>query len=177
LWSDLAFSFWNLFGPALLTTLLIIALLSLLASRITNLDTAESAPFLASFSLLGGVSGLIAGVAQEAMVGTMLTGLLGLITAMLAYMFTVDSLVRWRPIIPLGLMGLVLAALVGLAFGGTAKKARAENDRGQARWTAKNEKVFLPAQRAELLISLCKTELRPPATTRCIEKVIVSAKE
>jgi hypothetical protein len=74
------------------------------------------AVFLLAFGFLGGVTGLIAGVSRESIVGGLLTGLLGVISALLSYLFSKEALKEWRHYIPYAIMLLVISALAGLSM-------------------------------------------------------------
>jgi hypothetical protein len=111
-------------------------------------------PFLLSFATLGGVSGLIAGASQTSIVEALLTGLLGLVSALLSYLFGKESLAIWRPAIPFALILLVSCTLGGLVVGGAYKTDRIEAEKIYARRWLLYEKVDLEICKQKRLLLL-----------------------
>ena len=112
------------------------------------------AVFLLCFGFLGGVTGLIAGVSRESIVGGLLTGLLGIISALLSYIFSKESLKQWHHYIPYAIMLLVVSALAGLSVGGTYKAKWDSFDRDYKKWLLEYEKVYLEVLKEEQLLKL-----------------------
>jgi len=99
--------------------------------------------FIDAFGFLGSITGIIAGVSQESIVSALLTGLLGVISSLLAYLLGKESLIEWRPVIPVALTLLLLSTLAGLTMGSIYKKERTEYERAYARRMMLYEKVDL----------------------------------
>jgi hypothetical protein len=132
----------------LLILLAIISIVGLCIIRFVSRGSMrESLPFIIAFSFLGGVPGVIAGMSQEPIVGGMLTSLLGIVSALLAYMFTKESLEAWRPAIPFALIFMMVAALGGLTIGGI-RKAKFDNfDREYTLYKSELENLYWPVMR------------------------------
>jgi hypothetical protein len=110
--------------------------------------------FLLAFGFLGGVTGLIAGVSRESIVGGLLTGLLGIISALLSYLFSKEALKEWRHYISYAIMLLVISALAGLSIGGIYKAKWEAFDRDYKKWALEYEKVYLEVLKEERLMKL-----------------------
>lgn len=125
------------------------------AARFTQSPpTRGYAVFLLCFGFLGGVTGLIAGVSRESIVGGLLTGLLGIISALLAYLFSKESLKQWHHYIPYAIMLLVISSLAGLTIGGIYKTKWESFDRDYKKWLLEYEKVYLEVLKEERLLKL-----------------------
>lgn len=142
------------------------AVIALLGSAFVTVARLTSSPptqgyavFLLSFGFLGGVTGLIAGVSRETIIGALLTGLLGIISALLSYLFGKESLLQWRHYIPYAIMLLVTSALAGLSIGGIYKAKFDEFDRNYKRALLEYEKVYLEVLKEERLQKLHEKKL------------------
>lgn len=152
--ADLSHALYGLFAPvALMSGILILITLTILSFSKHNYQLGQHS-FLVAFSLLGSVAGLIAGVSQESIVGALLTGLLGLITTLLTYLLSKESLVEWRGIIPFALILLMLSTLGGLSIGSAYKKERSLYERNYAKWLLRYEKVDLELCKQERILAL-----------------------
>lgn len=171
---ELWFSFQAMFLPVIAGTLAI-GLLVLLVSTITRRMWREDAPFLFGFAFLGSISGLVAGVSREPIVGALLTGLLGLMSGLLSYMFTLDRLEKWRPIIPYTIVVLMLATLYGLSVGGLTKKRWDGYQQTYAVWLIEHERVHVPVMRLRALAALCEQQLPLDKVVACKERIVSSA--
>ncbi|WP_285578094.1 hypothetical protein [Geothrix limicola] len=141
----------ELFLPIMVTVLLLGSLFVVLIRFSISKPIAGSTPFIFAFASLGGITGLIAGSSREAIVGGLLTGLLGLISALLSYLFSKESLKEWRPYIPFAIILLVINALVGLSVGGIYKEKWEQFDRDYIEWKLEYEKVYLEVLKEERL--------------------------
>jgi hypothetical protein len=81
--------------------------------------------FIVVFALLGGIAGICTGASRQPVVGTVLPGILTLMTAVFGYAFTREALAEARGVIPFSLVAMLLAA-VYCAFVGS--KIRFENE-------------------------------------------------
>jgi hypothetical protein len=104
---------------------------------------------IVAFSLLGGVAGLITGNSREPIAGPLLTGLLGVITALLAYLFSSEALRTYRPYIPFLMMALMLNSLVGLSVGAGYRKQFEVADREYKEYLLNYERVYLELKKEE----------------------------
>lgn len=67
--------------------------------------------FIIVFGVLGGVFGVCVGSSRESVVGTVLPGILTLLTAILTFAFTKDSTAKIRSVIPYSLIALLVMSL------------------------------------------------------------------
>lgn len=136
----------------------VIALLGgsfVVAARLTSTPPTKGyAAFLLCFGFLGGVTGLIAGVSRESIIGGLLTGLLGIISALLTYLFNKESMKQWHHYIPYAIMLLVISSLAGLCIGGIYKAKWDSFDRDYKAWLLEYEKVDLEVLKEKQLIKL-----------------------
>jgi hypothetical protein len=147
--ADFLHALYGMFAPVLLMSIvLILIILGIMSYSKYQFQTGQRS-FIFAFGLLGSVAGLITGVSQESIVGALLTGLLGLMTTLLTYLLGKESLVEWRPVIPMALILLMLSALGGLSIGSAYKKERSSYERQYAQWLLRYEHVDL---------ELCKEE-------------------
>jgi predicted nucleic acid-binding protein len=159
------------FVPACLPLLLTVVAVVLLNDRRRRKADWDQRWFILAFGLLGGIAGLITGVAKDAsIVNGLLTGLLGVVTALLSYLFGKESLAAWRPAIPLAMIVLVVNALMGLSIGGTYKSDREEFEREYARWLLRYERVDLTLERARGM-----AEIRRNAAAQAVAVVAPTA--
>ncbi len=117
------------------------------ARRRSQSSPAGNAAFLLSFAFLGGFSGVIAGASREAIVGALMTGMLGIVSTALAYLFSKDSVKEWRPFIPFGIMLMFASALAGLCIGGVYKAGVERFDRAYKECMLDYEHRYIPLQR------------------------------
>ena len=139
----------------------VIAIIALLgvsfvaAARITSTPPTKGyAAFLLSFGFLGGVTGLIAGVSRESIISSLLTGLLGIISALLTYLFNKESMKQWHHYIPYAIMLLVISSFAGLSIGGIYKAKWESYDRKYKVWLLEYENVYLDVLKEKQLIKL-----------------------
>lgn len=157
----------DLFVPVLCSILLLTGLVAIASARLSLPSQTELPgryPLLFAFGFLGGVPGLIAGMSREPIVGALLTGLLGLMSALLSYLFGKDTLKEWRPWIPLMLIALLVNALGGLTVGGVYKKRWEDFDRKYKEYALEREKVYLEVMKEERLLQLRAMYAAPAAS-------------
>ena len=152
--ADIFVSMASLFAPALLAILVLCAAMLAIVKFSAGTTGIAQKPFLVSFGFLGGISGLIAGVSKQSIVEALLTGILGIISALLMYLLSKESLKEWRPIIPFALILLLVSALAGLCIGGSYRTKRIQADNIYARRLMLYEKVDLPVCKEERLMVL-----------------------
>ncbi|HET9638301.1 MAG TPA: hypothetical protein VFP12_03765 [Allosphingosinicella sp.] len=132
-----------------------VSLLTWLAMRFTiRGQVSKFLPFVIALACLGAVPGEVAGASFEPIVGAMLTGLLGIVSALLAYLFSKDSLQEWRPVIPFALIAMLICALGGLTIGGIRKAQFDQFDREWAIYRSELENLSFPVEKEERLIHI-----------------------
>jgi len=107
--------------PTLAFAILTAAIAVLLLRRAGVRDGASMFLTLA-FATLGGIAGVITGSSMEALVGGLITGMLGVISAVLSYVFAKEADPSLRAIIALAIVLLMLNTLAGLSVGQNWKK-------------------------------------------------------
>lgn len=108
--------------------------------------------FVFAFALIGGVTGVIAGASLEPIVGASLTAILGIVSSLLAYLFSRTSLRVWRPVLPLAIIAMFGTTLVGIVFGGSQRTQLLAQNR-EAEWEQfQRREVFAPVQREQRLL-------------------------
>ena len=152
--ADFWVSIVSLFVPVLSAVAFLCAIMVAVSRVISPVRIPGQTPFLISFGFLGGISGLIAGVSQQSIVQALLTGMLGIISSLLMYLLSRDSLKEWRQVIPIGLILLLISTLAGLSIGGSYKAKRTEFERAYNRRLMLYEKVDLAICKEERLMRL-----------------------
>ena len=115
--------------------------------------------FLLAFAALGGLLGYASGASQQSIIGTVLPTLLTLITLLLTYVFSKESISEQQPIIPYCLLALIASAFVCLFVGGQVKLQNENFVREYNRRLLYYEKVELEVEKAR---ELQKLELEKP---------------
>lgn len=137
----------ELFLPILVATMVVAAI----GAAILRIDGGgplrSNLAFLLAFAALGAVPGLIAGWSREPVTGALLTGLLGLLSAMLAYLFGKESLASFRPVIPVLILVLLFGAVAGLGIGGIKKKEWDQYERAYTDYRAKHDQQAIVVAR------------------------------
>ncbi len=156
-------AFYSLFLPVTLCISILNAAIIFCVRTTTGKSQKGTAAFLAAFGALGGIAGLIAGASKEPLIGGFLTSLLGLVSAILGYLFSKESLATWRPYIPYAIILLVVSSLAGLSIGSVYKRRFEDHDLALKRAMLEYEKVYLPVMKEERLMQL-KAQYATPAT-------------
>lgn len=85
-------------------------------------DTApEKGCLIFGFVALGAMVGITAGASKTPVLGTFLPALLTFTSGLLGYLFSRDSLIEWRKVLPFCMAGMLAASVLN-AFSGTAIK-------------------------------------------------------
>jgi hypothetical protein len=152
------------FMPMFLAILFLSLITSLIALFITKEKFSKLIGSCLPFGFLGGTAGLIAGASAEPIVGALLTGMLGIISALLTLLFAKETLKQWQAFIPVAITLLCLSALAGLSIGKVHRSQWTSFDRNYQRWLLEHEKVHLELmktrKRHQLCIELSSTEDR-----------------
>ena len=166
--SDLSWFGWNLvYGfivlvlPIGLWALMFAGLAFVLAGRLqVKVGRTLTALFAASFALVGGVAGDVAGASLESIVGAALAALLGLVSSLLTYLFGKEALAPWRPVIPIAIIALVSSALVGLVVGGSRRTQLLDKQQERDKYKFYYENIYAPAERERRMLYYrkCMTE-------------------
>lgn len=157
----------------ILTMTVFLGIIIVVVSRLAGIrNTGVHYSFLFCFGILGGTSGLIAGVSKEPIVGGLLTGLLGIISALLSYLFSKESAKQFHNHIPFAISFLVLNALAGLSIGGGYKSKWDEFDRNYKEWLLQYEKVELEVLKQQLLDEQSQQSTNVATPSRTIEQPI-----
>jgi hypothetical protein len=106
-------------------------------------------PFIITFALLGSVSGICVGSSRTAVVGTVLPALLTLMTALCGYAFTKDGLKDMRPVLPFGLMALLVSAMYCAFVGSKIRFLNESYAIGVQKDLLQYERVELEIKKAE----------------------------
>lgn len=109
----------------------------------------QNSLFVIAFALLGAVAGLCIGSSRTPVVGTVLPALLTLMTALCGYAFTKEGLKDMRPVLPFGLVALLLTSAY-CAFLGS--KVRIVNEQ----YAAEVQKQLLRYERVQLEVEKAK---------------------
>ena len=158
-------------GNLLLPLLLAAILLSLGTALVARLATGQSLGnmllYLSPFSWLGGVTGLIAGASQEAIVGAFVTGMLTVVTGLFSFMFAKDALAEWRPVLSLAVVLLCISAVIGLSFGRIYKKDWDAYERDRALWAMRFEHADVPVLAVKARYDYCRRKISPSMIQQC----------
>jgi hypothetical protein len=146
-------------------------LVTLLLKAVKAGSTRELILFALSFAILGGTSGAIAGSSFEPLVGALVTGVLGIVSAMISYAFTKTGDRALRAFIPPIIILLLINALVGLSIGRTWKIKWDNYATNLDRYRAKRDGIWVPVTREyqTLVVRKCMEESKSAdeARRRC----------
>lgn len=137
----------ELAGPVLIiaaaTSLILLWLL-----RLFSIPVARSLIlFPVSFAILGGIAGAIVGSSSEPLVGGLVTGALGLVTALLSYGLATAGNDQVRAAIPPIIILLLLNALAGLSVGQSWKRKWDVYANQMDRYKARRDGIWVPVTR------------------------------
>lgn len=156
----------ELFFPVVVIIGAIAGLLTLVARLVIGEPAQKWSVFVVAFGFLGGVSGLIAGVSREPIIGAYLTGLLTINSALLGYLFSREALASMRPVVPWAMMALVLSALAGLTIGSVYRQQFEIYEKDYKKWLLEYEHVYLPVLKEERLTKLREASLAASSASR-----------
>lgn len=108
----------------------------------------EHASLIVAFCFLGIILGAIAGGSSTPIGETLVTGVLGVITALLTYLLSKDVTNNWRIFIPYAMVALLMSAFVGLIVGANYKVINRtiteKNNIDEQLWVKYYEEVMIP---------------------------------
>jgi hypothetical protein len=116
----------------------------------------EHVLFPLAFAILGGTCGAIAGSSFEPLVGAVVTGILGIASAMVSYGFTRTGDPILRASIPLIIILLLINSLAGLSVGRTWKIKWDSYATNLDRYRAKRDGIWIPVTREYQMMVLRK---------------------
>ena len=155
----------------LLPSLLVTIALSILAAALVALAAkrrfGEMLLYLSPFAWLGGVTGVIAGASQEAIVGAFVTGVLTLVTGLFSFVFAKDALSEWRPVLSVAVVLLCISAVVGLSLGRIHRSGWDTYQREHAIWKTRFDKVHVPAMATQLRYDYCRQNISRANIQQC----------
>jgi hypothetical protein len=134
------------------STLLAFVLLRAVGTQVSR----EYVLFPLAFAILGGTCGAIAGSSFEPLVGAVVTGILGLVSAMVSYGFTRTGDRVLRASIPVIVILLLINALAGLSVGRTWKIKWDSYATNLDRYRAKRDGIWIPVTREYQMVVLRK---------------------
>lgn len=108
--------------------------------------TKEEKTFASAFASLGALVGLFLGASRVGVVGAILPALITFVAGYLAYLFTHDSKIVNRHIVPACILTLIFSASTGAFYGSSIRGLKEENQRVWDKATMHYEKVELPLQ-------------------------------
>ena len=114
-----------------------------------------------AFSLLGGVIGIFVGASQTPVIGTVLPAVLTFITGLLAYLFGKESMMEWRPVIPVCIISLLITSLFGSFMGSQIRLDFEESEKSYEHWLLHYEKVGLPVAKEAYMKRLNGAKFSP----------------
>jgi hypothetical protein len=133
----------------------VLASLAIVAIRASSrVQIPGGIPFVIAFTALGVTTGMSAGNSREPVVGALLPAMLTLVSGLLTYLFSKESLANWRQLIPYSIIVLAVGSLVGLSLGSTLRKRLEEDDRAYARALLRYQSVDLEYEKAKHLAEL-----------------------
>jgi amino acid transporter len=158
-------NFWfgaqTLIAPTLVTSMVISLSLAKLAKLAgTRTSFLQSFCFLLAFSLVGCVSGVVAGWTLESIVGAVLAAVLGLVSSLLTYLFGKETLRAWRTVVPLAIAALLISTLIGLTLGGSRRTQVLNANDEATRAKFEYEHIYAPTelQRRQAIVKRCIDE-------------------
>jgi hypothetical protein len=145
----------DLFLPVVAVVVALSLLVAGIYAWVVKRRVSEIMSFSIAFGFLGGTAGVIAGASTEPIVGAFLTGLIGVLSALLSILFAKETLADHRDFIPPAITLLCLTALAGLTVGrvylSEVRAAQLKLDQE----TAVNEQVYMPVAKRIQLHDLC----------------------
>ena len=153
--------------PIAIVTILLSVVAAFVAAAVTRQGEGMMLLYLSPFAWLGGVTGMIAGASQQAIVGAFVTGMLTVVTGLFSFIFAKDALAEWRPVLAMAVVLLSVSAVIGLSLGGISKKSWEAYERDRQTWNTQFEKVQVPALAVHRRYEYCRTRISPANIAQC----------
>jgi hypothetical protein len=131
---------------------------------IGSIKASGAAAFVVALAFLGGVVGIIAGASQQAILEAVIAGMLTLISALMMYLLSKESLASWRPVIPYAMIMLLINTFLGVNIGGAYKTQYLDFEAAYNRRLLLYEKVELEVCKEKRLMEL-RGQLLPEGYT------------
>ena len=161
MWRHFNHVFTEIFVPSLLFISIGAIILILLTKVFSKPSVKGWHVLIFAFSLLGGVIGIFVGASQTPVIGTVLPAILTFITGLLAYLFGKETLIEWRPVIPVCIISLLIMSLFGSFMGSQVRLDFEETLKSYNRWLLHYEKVGLPVAKEGYMKILNGDRLSP----------------
>jgi hypothetical protein len=147
--------FWVPLTKILIPWLAVVALLTLISiiayRLVIKKRTRDAYGLITSFVAIGALLGITAGASKSPVIGTFLPALITLITAVVGYLFTRDSLEKWRPVIPFCLIGMMMASVVNMFAGTSLTEMHRSYERAYEVWLLE-QKMLIDLQKEFMLL-------------------------
>jgi hypothetical protein len=153
--------------PVAIVTIVLSVAAAFLAARATRQSNGVMLLYLSPFAWLGGVTGVIAGSSQQAIVGAFVTGMLTVVAGLFSFIFAKDALSEWRPVLAIAVVLLCINAVIGLSLGGIHKKDWDSYERERAIWGTTFEKIHVPALAVQRHYELCRSKINSANISQC----------
>lgn len=144
-------------APLIALSILNAAVASIIA-RLAKLKVGDTLLLGLSFGSIGIAAGLMVGLSRDSVVGAVLPALLTFISTFAVYQFGKDAYQKWRPILPVAILCLVIGTLCAAAFGASERNSFVEHNRRYDEWRIQYEKLEIP-----LRVRVLEKELGLPA--------------
>lgn len=125
--------------------------------------------FIVAASFIGAVLGAIAGGSSTSLGAALISGVLGVISTLLAYTLSKDSLRDWRHLTTYAIVVLLVSAFLGLLVGANYKAIRTASEVKIRLWQSYFDKVVLPTCEREMELRLSGNELPKDYVSQCAE--------
>lgn len=137
-----------LVAPMLLSILGVVVLCLIIYNKSKKTSNLEHKALIVAFCFLGVILGVIAGGSSTPIGEALVTGVLGVITALLTYLLSKDAANPWRIFIPYAMVALLISAFVGLIVGANYKAINRtiteKSNIDEQLWIKYYEEVMIP---------------------------------
>jgi uncharacterized membrane-anchored protein YhcB (DUF1043 family) len=157
--------------PALISIIALLVLGVAIGFAMTKRLSIDHVGFSFAFSVVGVTAGVITGSSLEPIAGALLTGMLGLVTGLLSYLFSKESLSVYRGAFILAIATLAVGALIGLMIGRVYRAEIVRDQRIKDAEVLYSESVLYPALRKQEEFVKCR-ELLENSYERCDELLL-----
>ncbi|MFL9847925.1 hypothetical protein [Pseudomonas chlororaphis] len=135
--------------------IIIVAALCLISLKLSKHSFIKGqVSFIIALSFLGGIMGVIAGGSSSPLGQTLITGVLGLVSALLTYLLSKEALRDWKVLMPSAMVALIVSAFIGLTIGANYKVLREQHLVNMQKSQKLFEAVILPICLKELELRL-----------------------
>lgn len=146
--------------PVMLSVCLTAATVYVLFRFLRRPLTAHDLLIAVSVGVLGGISGAIAGSSQDALVGGLISGVLGIATAIMSIGYGKDANPKLSALFPILIFMLLMNVLSGIAAGKSSRKKWDDYQIALADYRADYDKIYVPMT----------LEIRKAVFALCVQK-------